>query len=154
MQRTLKGNLKTNQCTAHIYFLTLGTRGFSCMLREFSVLAEGRPIFGHRLRPRAANPREKTSRTERCYLPSPLTFELFIGLHLYANRLEVSNCNHMDRYVKKCPSTHIIHRKNKLEFKIHCVKRNHDRITSQFSIVDVMLQFKLQSILQDLDHWI
>ena len=44
--------------------------------------------------------------------------------------------------------------KNKLEFKIHCVKRNHDLITSQFSIVDVTLQFKLQSILQDLDHWI
>ena len=98
------------------YFLPWHQR-FSCVLREFSVLAEGRPIFGHRLKPRAANPQEKTSRRERCYLPSQLTFELFIGLHLYANRLEVSNCNHMDRHVKKCPSTHIIHRKTSQSLK-------------------------------------
>ena len=33
---------------------TLGTRGFSRVQREFSVLAEGRHIFGHRPKPRAA----------------------------------------------------------------------------------------------------
>ena len=61
---------------------TLGTRGFSRMRREFSVLAEGRHNFGQRPKTRAAKPREKTSGTERCFLPSPLTFDLFIGLHL------------------------------------------------------------------------
>ena len=64
----------------------LGTRGFSLVRREFSALAEGRHIFGCRPKPRAAKPREKTSGTERRFLPSPLTFELFIGLHLYANQ--------------------------------------------------------------------
>ena len=68
-------------------FVTLGTRGFSRLRREISVLAEGRHIFGRRPKPRAAKPREKTSGTERCFLPSPLTFELFIGLHLYANQI-------------------------------------------------------------------
>ena len=38
---------------------TLGTRGFSSVRREFSVLAEGRHIFGRRPKPRAAKPREK-----------------------------------------------------------------------------------------------
>ena len=38
---------------------TLGTRGFSRVRREFSVLAEGRHIFGRRPKPRAAKPREK-----------------------------------------------------------------------------------------------
>ena len=33
---------------------TLGTRSFSRLLRKFSVLAEGRHIFGHRPKPRAA----------------------------------------------------------------------------------------------------
>ena len=33
---------------------TLGTRGFYRLLRKFSVLAEGRHIFGHRPKPRAA----------------------------------------------------------------------------------------------------
>ena len=33
---------------------TVGTRGFSRLLRKFSVLAEGRHIFGHRPKPRAA----------------------------------------------------------------------------------------------------
>ena len=75
--------------------------------------------------------------TEPCFLPSPLTFELFIGLHFYANQIgslqlwsygpaseEMSNNSHYPQ-------------KNKLEFKIHCFKRNHDRITSQFCIADV-----------------
>ena len=38
---------------------TLGTRGFSRVRREFSVLAEGRHIFGRRPKPRAAKLREK-----------------------------------------------------------------------------------------------
>ena len=51
---------------------TLGTRGFSRVRREFSVLAEA--TSGEAAR--------KTSGTERCFLPFPLTFVLFIGLHL------------------------------------------------------------------------
>ena len=38
---------------------TLGIRGFSRVRREFSVLAEGRHIFGRRPKPRAAKPQEK-----------------------------------------------------------------------------------------------
>ena len=38
---------------------TLGTIGFSRVRGEFSVLAEGRHIFGRRPKPRAAKPREK-----------------------------------------------------------------------------------------------
>ena len=41
------------------HFATLGTRGFPRVRREFSVLAEGRHIFGRRPKPRAAKPREK-----------------------------------------------------------------------------------------------
>ena len=41
---------------------TLSTRGFSHAGREFSVLAEGRHIFGCRPKPRAAKPGEKTFR--------------------------------------------------------------------------------------------
>ena len=41
---------------------TLGTRGFSRVRREFSVLAEGRHFFGRRPKPRAAKPLEKTFR--------------------------------------------------------------------------------------------
>ena len=37
---------------------TLGTRGFSRVRRELSVLAEGRHIFGSRPKPRAAKLRE------------------------------------------------------------------------------------------------
>ena len=40
-------------------FNTLGTRGFSRVRWEFSVLAEGGHIFGRRPKPRAAKPREK-----------------------------------------------------------------------------------------------
>ena len=38
----------------HVQCCTLGTRGFSRVRREFSVLAEGRHIFGRRPKPRAA----------------------------------------------------------------------------------------------------
>ena len=37
-----------------IVLYTLGTRGFSRVRREFSVLAEGRHVFGRRPKPRAA----------------------------------------------------------------------------------------------------
>ena len=40
---------------------TLGTRGFPSMRREFSVLAEGRHIFGRGPKPRAAKPRQKAA---------------------------------------------------------------------------------------------
>ena len=50
----------TNYCFRTLFFyFTLGTRGFSRVQREFSVLAEGRHIFGRRPKPRAAKPREK-----------------------------------------------------------------------------------------------
>ena len=44
-------------CLHSISYLTLGTRGFSRVRREFSVLAEGRHIFGRRPKPRAAKRR-------------------------------------------------------------------------------------------------
>ena len=61
---------------------TLGTRGFSLVRREFSVLAEGRHVFGRRPKVRAAKPREKPlARSGAFYRPRwPLSF--FIGLHL------------------------------------------------------------------------
>ena len=106
-------------------------RSYPGYQRLFSRMAG---IFGVGRRPKT---REKTSGTERCFLPSPLTFELFIGLHLYGNQIgsfqlwscgpareEMSNESHYPQ-------------KNKLEFKIHCFKRNDDRITSQLSVVDV-----------------
>ena len=43
---------------------TLGTRGFSRERREFSVLAEGRHIFGRRPKPRAAKPGHYKDLTE------------------------------------------------------------------------------------------
>ena len=50
----------------------------------------------------------KTSGTERCFLPSPLTFELFYRITFTPIRLKVSNCDRVGRHVKKCPKTHII----------------------------------------------
>ena len=44
-------------CLHSISYLTLGTRGFSRVRRAFSVLAEGRHIFGRRPKPRAAKRR-------------------------------------------------------------------------------------------------
>ena len=98
---------------------TLGTRGFSRVRREFSVLAEGRS-------------HERRSREKR-----PLARSGTFYRHLYANqtgslqlwscgpaREEMSNESHYPQ-------------KNKLRFKIHWFKRNHDQITSQFSVVDV-----------------
>ena len=81
---------------------TLGTRGFSRVRREFSVLA-------------AAT--RKTSGTERCFSPSPLTFELFYRITFTPIRLKVSDCDHVGRHVKKCPKTHIILRKTSSSLK-------------------------------------
>ena len=93
-----------------------GTRGFSHVQREFSVLAEGPHIFGRRSKPRAFAAR-KTSGTEWCFLPSPLTFELFYRITFTPIRLKVSNCDHVGRHVNKCPKTHIILRKTNLSLK-------------------------------------
>ena len=62
---------------------TLGTRGFSRVRWEFSVLAEGRQIFGSRPKPRVAKPREiplaRSVPFYRCRRP----WSFFIGLHLH-----------------------------------------------------------------------
>ena len=83
---------------------TLGTRGFSRMQWEFSVLAEGRHIFGRRPNLQALQ-------------ASPLTFELFYRITFTPIRLKVSNCDHVGRHVKKCPKTHIILRKTSSSLK-------------------------------------
>ena len=59
----------------------------------------------------------KTSGTERCFLPSPLTFELFYRITFTPIRLKVSDCDHVGRHVKKCPKTHIILRKTSSSLK-------------------------------------
>ena len=61
---------------------TLGTRGFSRVRREFSVLAEGRHIFGRRPKPRAAKPREKPLARSGAFYRSRWPLCFFIGLHL------------------------------------------------------------------------
>ena len=63
---------------------------------------------GRRPKPRAGEAARKTSGTERCFLPSPLTFALFYRSTLTPIRLKVSDCDHVGRHVKKCPKTHII----------------------------------------------
>ena len=59
----------------------------------------------------------KTSGTERCFLPSPLTFELFYRITFTPIRLKVSDCVHLGRHVKKCPKNHIILRKTSSSLK-------------------------------------
>ena len=59
----------------------------------------------------------KTSGTERCFLPSPLTFELFYRITFTLIRLKVSDCDHVGWHVKKCPKTHIILRKTSSSLK-------------------------------------
>ena len=44
---------------------TLGTRGFSRVRRKFSVLAEGRHLFGRRPKPRAAKDLTETGNRAR-----------------------------------------------------------------------------------------
>ena len=64
--RTLPVNIYFNDTLVS----TLGTRGFSRVQREFSVLAEGRHVFGRRPKPRAAKPREKPlARSSAFYRP-------------------------------------------------------------------------------------
>ena len=59
----------------------------------------------------------KTSGTERCFLPFPLTFVLFYRITFTPIRLKVSDCDHVGRHVKKCPKTHIILRKTSSSLK-------------------------------------
>ena len=55
-----QGNLRCEKWLQVMHEVrTLGTIGFSRVRGEFSVLAEGRHIFGRRPKPRAAKPREK-----------------------------------------------------------------------------------------------
>ena len=92
----------------------LGTRGFSRVRREFSVLAEGRS-------------REKRPLARRGAFYRHLYAYQTGSLQLWScgpAREEMSNESHYPQ-------------KNKLKFKIHWFKRNHDQITSQFSVVDV-----------------
>ena len=53
---------------------TLGTRGFSRVRREFSVLAEGRHNFGRRPKPRAATALERTLAPRLCVRRLPTCF--------------------------------------------------------------------------------
>ena len=59
----------------------------------------------------------KTSDTERCFLPSPLTFALFYRITFTPIRLKVSNCDNVGRHMKKCPKTHIVLSKTSLSLK-------------------------------------
>ena len=59
----------------------------------------------------------KTSGTERCFLPSPLTFELFYRITFTPIRLKVSSRDHVGRHVKKCSKTQIILRKTTSSLK-------------------------------------
>ena len=79
----------------------------SSKLQRSRCLASGSPIFC----PAAFIARfslyylyaaRKTSGTERCFSPSPLTFEFFDRITFTPIRLEVSNCDYADRHVKKC----------------------------------------------------
>ena len=49
----------------HSIYVTLGTRGFSRVRREFSVLAEGRHIFSRRPKPRAGHDKDLTETGSR-----------------------------------------------------------------------------------------
>ena len=89
-----------------VVIITLGTRGFSRVRWEFAVLAEGRHIFGR-----------SWSHQRRCFLPSPLTFELFYPITFTPIRMKVSNRDHVGLHVKKCPKTHINLRKTTSSLK-------------------------------------
>ena len=93
-------------------FWRLSAIGFSRVRREFSVLAEGRHVFGRR-----PKPREKPLARSVAFYRSPLTFELFYRITFTPIRLKVSDCDHVVRHVKKCPKTHIILRKTSSSLK-------------------------------------
>ena len=81
---------------------TLGTRGFSRVRREFSVLAKGRS--GHERRSREKKPLARSGAFYRPHCPLS-----FLSDYIYTPiRLEVSNSDHVDRHVKKCPTNHIL----------------------------------------------
>ena len=135
--------------------------GFSCVTwypgSRFFLRAAGIFGFGRRpthLRPQAeatsGEAARKTSGTERCFLPSPLTFELFQRITFTPIRLKVSNCDHVGRHVRKCPKTHIILSKtsSSLEFiALRAIMTGSHRSSPQL----MQRQFELQSILRDLD---
>ena len=90
------------------FFLASG-ENFRCWLKADTSLVIGRS--------HERWSREKTSGTERCFLPSPLTSELFYRITFTPIRLKVSDCDHVGRHVKKCPKTHIILRKTSSSLK-------------------------------------
>ena len=116
-------------------------------------------IFGVGRRPTHLRPQaestsgeaaRKTSGTERCFLPFPLTFVLFYRITFTPIRLKVSNYDRVGRHVKMCPKTHIILSKTNSSLKfiaLRAIMTGSHRSSPQL----MQLQFKLQSILQDLD---
>ena len=76
----------------------------------------------------------KTSGTERCFLPFPLTFVLFYRITFTPIRLKVSNCDRVGRHVKKCPKTHIILSKTNSSLKFIALRAI---MTGSHRIVDV-----------------
>ena len=92
----------------HKLFVTLGTRGFSHVRREFTVLAEGR---SHE------RSREKNLWHGAVLYTVPVDLWAFYQITFMPIRLKASNCYHVDRHVKKCPKTHIILRKTSSSLK-------------------------------------
>ena len=67
----------------------------------------------------------------------PVDLCAFLSDYIYANQIEslqLWSCGPAREEVSKDPH---YPQQNKLEFKIHCFKSNHDWVTLQFSIVDV-----------------
>ena len=91
-------------------------------------------------------PREKTSGTERCFLPSPLTFELFIGLHLYAiqiGSLQLWSCGPAREIMS------IILRKTSWSSKFIALR---ETVTESHSWCSFSLS--CNPFFETLDHWI
>ena len=65
--------------------------------------ADTSPAVGRLAETASGKAARKTSGAERCFSPSPLTFELFYRIIFTPIRLKVSNCDHVGRHVKKCP---------------------------------------------------
>ena len=84
---------------------TLGTRGFSRVRREFSVLNEGRHIFGRRPKPRAAITIKNWQKPETALEKSlaPRVNDIRTYLHMFASAKD-SNKNGFDSYsrYKQC----------------------------------------------------
>ena len=118
-------------------FTTLCTRGFSRVRREFNFRCW--PKADTSAEATSGEAARKTSGTERCFLPSPLTFELFYRITFTPIRLKVSNCDHVGRHVKKCPKTHIILRKTSSSLKFIALRAimtgSHRRIATKAELV-------------------